>query len=154
MRAFILFLVGSSLLSGLNVFAQPFTLASNQTNIALAPGFNHAAIQVGITPGGTGFNYALLQAASNSAWVSPSVDSASGSLRLSFSTAALTAASYSATITLTHGTDSQTLLVSATGAALSVFKLIDDPFRSRVYGLSQQGLNLGSVVVLDPIAER
>lgn len=153
MKAFNLLSVLVIFLSAWNAFAQPFTLSTNQINIALAPGFDHATMQLGITPVGTGFDNALLQAASDSAWVSPSVDTTSGKLLLSFSTASLTAASYSATITLTQGTDSQTLFVSATGAALSVFKLIDDPYRSRVYGLSQQGLNLGSVVVLDPLAK-
>lgn len=134
------------------VFAQPFTVSSNTVNLALAPGFNHTTVPIGITPTGTGFDFSTFQISSDSAWVTPSVDSASRSILLTFSTAGLSGTSYTATITAMHGSDSQTIMIGATGASLSIFKLIDDPFRSRVYGLSQQALNRGSVVVIDPIS--
>lgn len=132
--------------------AQPFTVSSNTVNLALAPGFNHTSMPIGISPVGTGFDFSALQIHSDSAWVTPSLDSASSSALLTFSTSSLTGTSYTATITITQGSDSRTIMVGATGASLSVFKLIDDPFRSRVYGLSQQALNRGSVVVIDPVS--
>ncbi len=145
--SFTIFVLGQ-----LGVYAQPFTTSSNSVNLALAPGFNHTSVPIGITPVGSGFDFSNLQVSSDSAWVTPSVDSASSTVLLTFATSSLTAASYTATITATHGSDSQTIMVGATGAALSVFKLIDDPFRSRVYGLSQQALNRGSVIVIDPVS--
>jgi hypothetical protein len=41
--------------------------------------------------------------------------------------------------------------VRAYVSALNLFKLKDDPRRSRTYGVQQNGLALGSVVVLDPV---
>ncbi len=134
------------------VMAQSFTLGTSQVNVAVAPGFNHASLPVTVTPSGGGFDFSLLQVSSDSAWVTPSVDSVSGKIVLSFATSALTNASYTATIIATHGANTGSLFVTAASAPLSVFKLIDDPFRSRTYGLQLQGLNRGSVVVLDPVA--
>ena len=134
-----------------SLMAQPFTLGTTQVDVAAAPGFNHTDIPVTVTPGGSGFDFSLLQVASDSAWVTPRVDAAAGKIVLSFATTALTNASSTATISVTQGANAANVFVTVATAPLSIFKLTDDPIRSRTYGLQLQGLNRGSVVVLDPV---
>ena len=140
------------LLTGLPVVAQPFQLQQTQLNLVVVTGINHLPQRVHLTPSGTGFSYASMTAASDAAWAVPSIDAAGGDLVLSFSTASLAAASSTATITVHNGADVRTMTVTATTSALNLYKLVDDPFRSRVYGTHQNGVDNGTVVVADPIS--
>ena len=129
--------------------AQTFSLAQNQLNLALVAGINHLPVSVPIIS--ANFNLANLTVSSDSSWVMPSVDTAGSALDLVFTTANLTHSSYTATITVSGGGQSHTLLVQASLSTLNVIALRDDPTRSRTYGIQQNGLTTGGVVVFDPI---
>lgn len=88
-----------------------------------------------------------LSVTSDAAWVSATVDTANRAVVLSFTTANLT----NRTLTIGDGTVSSQFFVRATIATLNIVTLVDDPVRSRTYGIQQDGANLGSVVVIDPI---
>ena len=140
-------LVGSESLST----GETFTLSQSLLRIALAPSFNQRSVRISITPGQTGFNYAALTAQSDSSWVTPSVDTAAKEIVLTFSTTALLNSSYTATITVTNGGHTQTLSVNAGVSPLNIVSLLDDPTRSRMYALHQNGTGQGTLLILDPL---
>jgi DNA-binding beta-propeller fold protein YncE len=74
-------------------------------------------------------------------------------LVLTFSTQGLVAASNDATVAITRGASSLFLSVKAQVSAASIVGLVDDPIRSRTYGLHRNGLGLGALVVFDPLQE-
>ncbi|MGI8436853.1 MAG: fibronectin type III domain-containing protein [Chthoniobacterales bacterium] len=73
------------------------------------------------------------------------------SVHLTFATSTLANGTYTATIIATHGADMRKFFIDATVSSLNVVKMVDDPFRSRVYAVHQNGLNRGAIVVFDPI---
>ena len=126
--------------------AQTFSVTPSQLNLALVAGVNHLPVSVPITS--ANFNLANLTVSSDSSWVSPSVDVAGGALDLTFSTTGLTNSSYTATITLSGGGKAQHVSVRASLARMNIVALRDDPTRPRTYGIQQNGLNAGAVVIL------
>jgi hypothetical protein len=133
------------------VYGQNFTLAPTQIDISVAPAFNHEPVRISIVTNVPGLSVSNLVVSSDAAWVAPSVDPAASKLILSFATANLINQSYTATITASLGGQTNTLFVRAFVSPLNIFKLKDDPLRSRTYGIQQNGLAIGSVVVLDPV---
>jgi hypothetical protein len=129
---------------------QPFTFNASQVNIVVAPSFDHAPVGAAVNAA-QDFDFNALQVQSDSPWVTPSVDAARREVLLTFKTASLINSSYTATITAQHGADQRTFFVRAVIAPLKVVKLIDDPFRSRVYGVHQNGIVEGAVIVYDPL---
>lgn len=134
-----------------SAIASPFDLGPSSRSLVLAPGFHHADIALPIQPGSGGFDYSQVQVSSNAAWVTPQLDAAGQKVVLKFTTAALATGSHSATITATHGTDTATVTLPAASSALNVFKLMDDPHRSQMYGIQLNGTQRGSLLVIDPL---
>jgi hypothetical protein len=152
MHAFRAILSAFIVFAACSLRAAPVSIAQTQTDISVAPGFNHAAIRVGITYGGnTAAELQKLSVTSDSSWVSATVDTNSPALVLTFTTGALINRTYTATLTVSDGTDSAQTFVRATVAQLNVTKLADDPVRSRTYAVQQDGVGLGSILVFDPL---
>ena len=133
------------------VYGQSFTIAPTQIDISVAPSFNHAPVRVSVVTNAPGLNVSNLVVSSDAAWVAPSVDPVASKIVLAFATTNLVNQSYTATITASLGGQTNTLFVRAVISPLNIIKLKDDPLRSRTYGLQQNNLALGSVVVLDPV---
>ena len=115
----------------------------------MAPGFNHVDLNVPISGTAAGFDFSTVTATSDAAWVTPSVDSATSSVALTFQTAGLTNSLNTATITVSQGGTVDTFFVKAEVGPFNVVKLEDDPVRSRTYGIHQNGLNRGALVVIE-----
>jgi uncharacterized delta-60 repeat protein len=146
------YLVLGLLLYPLVVRAASFNIQESQVNISVAQGFNHSQSHLSFVPGAAGFDYSTVQVSSDSAWVSGAVNATTGKLVLSYSSAALSNPSHTATILVTHGENADTVFVTATTSQLNVVELLDDTFRSRTYGIHQNGVNNNGVVVaLDPL---
>jgi hypothetical protein len=133
------------------VYGQNFTIAPTQIDIAVAPSFNHAPVRVAVVTNAPGLNVSNLLVSSDAAWVVPTVDPVGSKIILAFATTNLINQSYTATISASLGGQTNTLFVRAFISPLNIFKLKDDPLRSRTYGIQQNNLALGSVVVLDPV---
>jgi microcompartment protein CcmK/EutM len=131
--------------------ASPFDLGPASRNLVLAPGFHHADLTLPIQPAAGGFDYRQIQVTSSAAWVTPQVDAVGQKVILKFTTAALATGSHTATLTATHGADTFAVTLTAASTALNVFKLLDDPHRSRMYGIQLNGILAGSLLVIDPL---
>jgi streptogramin lyase len=131
---------------------QSFSLPSTTLDISATPGMNHFPAAVPITAP-SGYDYSLLSASSDSSWVTPSIDAVGGRVLYSFATSALVNRTYTATITVTDGTNSRQTFVRATVSLPNIIALKSDPTRVRVYGVQQDGVNQGSVVVYDPLRQ-
>ncbi len=127
--------------------ARALTLAASEVDIASIPSFDHVPVNIPFS-GAAG----ALTVSSDAAWVSPSVPAGGAEIVLSFNTAALINAHYTATVTATDGKVTNTVFVSTAVAPLNVFRLADDPYRSRMYGIHLNGLEAGAVVVIDPVS--
>lgn len=144
-------LLGSAFLA-FAAAAQTLSVSPSQTEISVAPGFHHASLRLGLTyAANTATDLGRLSVSSDSPWVAGTVDAANRAIVLSFTTAALINRTYTATLTVTDGTLSAQAFVRATIAPLNITALLDDPVRSRTYGIQQDGSNLGGVVVIDPL---
>lgn len=131
--------------------AAVFDLGASSLPLVLVPEFNHADVFLPITGTAGGFDFSTLQVASDSAWVTPQVDLANQRVVLHFTTSTLTNSSYTATISATHGANTDTVFVNATLGVRNIFKLLDDPVRSRMYGIQLNGVNRGAIAVIDPL---
>jgi hypothetical protein len=131
--------------------AQSFHLSTSQTEVVVPSGVNPLPTRIPLLAGTAGLNLAGVTTTSDANWVVPTVDAANTAIRLSFAAAGLPVGSYTATITVSDGGSSEQFFVKAAVSTLSVVALVDDPKRSRTYGLHQNGLNLGALVVFDPI---
>src|SRR5437867_3853000 len=110
--------------SGL-VYGQSFTIAPTQIDISVAPSFNHAPVRVSVVTNAPGLNVSNLLVSSDAAWVAPSVDPLASKIVLAFATTNLINQSYTATITASHGGQTNTLFVRAFISPLNIFKLKD-----------------------------
>lgn len=128
-----------------------YSLPSDQLSLAIAAGINHLPVRLPVTRG-SGVSTSGFSATSDVGWVTPTFDETTSELVLNFATTGLVAASNNANIRLIRGAETVSLLVQASVAALNITKLVDDPARSRVYGLHQNGQNQGALVVFDPLA--
>ncbi|MEN3942877.1 fibronectin type III domain-containing protein [Prosthecobacter sp. SYSU 5D2] len=151
MRFPFFFMLCMTMLLAVSAAASPFDLGPASRNLVLVPGYHHADLTLPIQPAGGGFDYSQVQVSSNAAWVTPQVDAAGQKVILKFTTAALATGSHSATLTATHGADIFAVTLSAASTALNVFKLLDDPHRSRMYGIQLNGILAGSLLVIDPL---
>lgn len=138
------------LMSAVSSLAQGFSITPSQVDLAVAPGYNHADVGVPISASG-GFDFSTLTVASDASWVTASVDGAKSEVRLVFNSGGLIASSNTATITVNGPGGTDSFYVKASVAPLNIVKLIDDPVRSRAYGVQQNGINQGCVVAFDPI---
>src|ERR1051326_1697958 len=133
-----------------NVNGQAFTLPG-QVEISVAPGFNHTPIKVAVVTNTPGLDLSNLVVASDSSWVTAVMEPAAGRIALTLVSSNLVNSLYTATITASLGGTTNTMFVRAYVSPLNIFKLKDDPFRSRTYGVQQNGVALGSIVVLNPV---
>lgn len=131
-------------------FAESFTLSTSQLQIVAIPPANHAPVGVAVTAPAD-FDYNNLQVQSDSQWVTPTVDGANHEIVLSFDTAGLINSTYTATLTATQGSDTVTFFVKANISLMNISKLVKDPARPRVYGIHQNGLLQGAVVIYEPL---
>lgn len=134
--------------------AQSFAISNTQVQIAVAPGFDHLPVPVKVDYLAPGFDWSGFSVTSDASWVTATSVPSNREIELTFRSSNLVASSYTATITARQGTNVDSFFVSATVSPLSVFRLVDDPFRSRVYGVAQNGVGRGSVVVFEPISGR
>lgn len=144
---YLVFSIGSLMRSEASVF----DLGASSLPVVLVPGFNHADVFLPITGTAGGFDFSTLQVTSDSAWVTPQVEVANQRVVLRFTTSSLTNSSYTATISATHGANTDTVFVNATLGVRNIFKLLDDPVRSRMYGIQLNGVNRGAIAVIDPL---
>lgn len=130
--------------------AQAFSFASNKVDVVVASPFTPLPLAILVKSSTPGFSVTNLQITSDSSWVSPTPGEA-GTLVLRFATSNLVNQSYTATLTARSATHTNTLYVRAFVSLLNVTRLMDDPWRSRTYGVHQNGSALGALVVLNPI---
>jgi hypothetical protein len=112
---------------------------------------NHVPLQVPITFSPANYDLSRINLSSDSSWVTPTIDATAGKLVLTFATSSLVKRTYTATVTLTDGARTAQVFVQATVSALNITALKADPTRARVYGVQQDGVNAGALVVYDPI---
>lgn len=135
----------------------PFSFANisftqNQTEVVIAPTCNHVPISFQYTLDNNDFDESLLSVDSDSDWAIASVNSALNRIDVTFDTGDVIA-SYTATLTVSHGAQATELFVQATVPPLDVYRLLDDPIRPVTYGIQKNGIEEGSVFAFDPIDE-
>jgi len=128
------------------------TFNQNQVEIVLAPTCNHVPVSLSYTPSDASYDESLITVSSDSDWALPSVNTALDRIEISFATDALTA-SYTATISVDDGATVTELFIHATVPPLDIYRLLDDPLRSKTYGIQRNGIYKGSIIVFDPIQE-
>lgn len=128
------------------------TFNQNQVEIVIAPTCNHVPISIPYVPDSASFDESLITVSSDSDWALPSVNSVLDRIEISFATDALIA-SYTATISVNDGETVTELFIHATVPPLDVYRLLDDPLRSRTYGIQRDGIYNGSIIAFDPIQE-
>jgi hypothetical protein len=131
--------------------AYDFSLGRSSLTIAAVPTYNQAPVRVAIAPALAEFDVNQLTATDNASWLDVAIDRSTLELVLTFRTASLVSATNSATVTVANSVVSKTLQITAAAAPLSVAALLDDPTRSRMYGVQQNGESIGAVVVFDPL---
>lgn len=141
----------ATLLTVASVSAATFGVSVTQVEIAVPQGINHLPVRLPITHSGS---LSGVSASSNSGgWVTAAIDRSTDELVLTFTTAGQTGPNFPATVSLTDGSATVQLTVKVYFSPLNIVRLIDDPVRSRMYGLHQYGTGLGTLVIYDPIRE-
>jgi hypothetical protein len=136
---------------GASAKAQSFQVTPSAVNIVVPQGFNHANIDLQITGTAPGFDPTALQVSSNAAWVVPSIDTTSSQVILAFKTSSLVSSGNTATVTLTGNGVTSLISVYEVTSPLNVVKFANDPTRSRTYGIHQNGITGGALVIIDPL---
>ena len=121
----------------------------NQVRIAIPPVCNHVPVSIPYTPD-VAINESSITVSSDSSWAIPTVNTDADLIEISFATESLIA-TYTATITVNDGEQTTELFIHANVSALSVYRLLDDPLRSRTYGIHQDGIDKGSIIAFDPV---
>lgn len=132
---------------GLTAECFGISFSSSEVNLNIAPGFNHVPLRISANSSAPN-----LSAVSNVSWVSASVDQEKDEVILNFTTSELITSSNRATITVSDDSGSASFTVNITLSILNITKLIDDPRRSRVYGIQQNGTGTGSIIAMEPIS--
>ncbi len=128
------------------------TFSQNLADISLAPSCNHVPISIPYIPAGTPFDESVITVSSDSAWAIPSVNTALDRIEITFATENLIA-SYTATISVNDGEAVHELFIHANVRPLDIYRLLDDPLRSKTYGIQRDGIYNGSIIAFDPIQE-
>lgn len=127
-----------------------FSLPVTQKDLVVVAGVNHLPVRLPVTRN-AGVPSSGFTVSSNVAWVTPAFDSDTSELVLNFATTGLVAATNDAMVRLMRGDETVILTVRAAVSVANIVKLVDDPLRSRTYGVHQNGLNAGALVVFDPL---
>ncbi len=135
----------------------PFALADisfsqNQQEVVFPPYCDHVPISFLYTVDNTGFDESLITVNSDSDWAIATVDTEQNTVNISFDNSDLIA-SYTATISVSHGDETTELFVQATVPAMEVYRLVDDPTRPLTYGIQKNGIDNGSIFSFDPSTE-
>ncbi len=150
-----LFLFGAYGLMGLlmafELSAQTISFETHQVDVSLVPGYNHVPLRIALNSTEPDPDFASVQVDSDATWVTPVLDTSTGVVTLSFATSNLITSSHTATLTASQGEETATLFVQGSLAAPDVTRLVDDPFRSRVYGVHRNGDLQGAVVIHEPV---
>jgi len=128
------------------------TFNQNLADIVLAPSCNHVPISIPYIPAGAPFDESLITVSSDSGWAIPSVNTALDRIEITFATEDLIA-SYTATISVDDGEAVTELFIHANVRPLDIYRLLDDPLRSKTYGIQRDGIYNGSIIAFDPIQE-
>jgi hypothetical protein len=128
------------------------SFSHNQKEVVFPPYCDHVPISFLYAVDNAGFDESLISVDSDSDWAMASVDTEQNTVRISFDNSDLIA-SYTATISVSHGDKTTELFVQATVPALDVYRLVDDPTRSLAYGIQKNGINNGSIFSFDPSTE-
>jgi len=147
-----------SILTGaLLVFSVPamagITFEKNQFEIVSAPSCNHIPITIPYNVSDLSFNESNITVNSDSNWATPSVNSEQNQIEISFSMEELFA-SYTATISVDDGSQVNELFIDLTMPAMDIYRLLDDPLRSKTYGILKNGEDSGSIIAFDPVKEQ
>jgi hypothetical protein len=133
--------------------AQSFSVTPSTVTVAALPGMNHVPLRLPIAYSPASYDLSKIAASSDASWVTPSIDASDGTLVLTFGTSSLVKRTYTATISLNDGTRTAQVFVQAVVSPLNVVTLKADPTRARVYGVQQDGVNAGALVIYDPIQQ-
>jgi len=128
------------------------TFNQNQAEIALAPTCSHVPISLPYIAAEASFDESLITVSSDSDWAIPSVNSALDGIDITFATEDLIA-SYTATISVDDGEKITELFIHANTSPLDIYRLLDDPLRSKTYGIQRDGIYNGSVIAFDPVQD-
>lgn len=151
LRSFILISVATILFNSTPSFAG-ITFDKNQVDVVIAPNCNHVPISIPYETSDDLFDESNILVSSDAGWVTPSVNTESDKIDLSFATEGLIA-SYTATITVDDGENEEELFIHVNVPRLNIYRLVDDPIRSKTYGIQRDGIYNGSIVAFDPINE-
>lgn len=128
------------------------TISENQMEIVFAPTCNHVPISIPYVPDEISFDETQITVSSDSSWAIPYVNSALDRIEITFSSENMIA-SYTATISVDDGEKVIELFIHANVSALDIYRLLDDPLRSKTYGIQRNGIYNGSIVAFDPVQE-
>lgn len=123
----------------------------NTQIVEIAPGYDHQSMSIPYVLVGN-VDDSLLTVESDAPWANPVINTNADTIDISFSTEDLIS-SYTATVTVSGGSVTKELFISANLSPLNIFKLVDDPVRSKVYGIHRNGLDEGAIIAFDPINE-
>lgn len=126
------------------------TLNQNTVELSLAPACDHVPLYVPYEVSVGAFDESSIMVSSDSSWVTPSVNTELDRIDLNFSTGSLLA-SYTAIITVDDGDNVTELSINASVSPLDIYRLLDDPLRSKAYGIQRNGIDNGSIVTFDPV---
>lgn len=128
------------------------SFSQNQKEVVFPPSCEHVPISFLYKVDNTDFDESQISVQSDSDWAIASIDTEQNTVSVSFDNSDLIA-SYTATISVSYGEETKELLVQATVPALDVYRLIDDPTRSQIYGIQKNGIKNGSVFSFNPLTE-
>ena len=128
------------------------TFSYNQTEIVIAPECNHVPVSIPYVPDSALFDESTITVDSDSSWAIPSVNADQDSIEISFLTQSLIA-SYTATISVDDGEKVTELFIHTSVSPLDIYRLLDDPLRSKTYGIQRNGIHKGSIIAFDPVQE-
>ncbi|KMT64424.1 Ig-like domain-containing protein [Catenovulum maritimum] len=125
----------------------------NQLELIVAAGCNHKTMYVPYFSEQANFDETNIQVSSDTSWAAAVVNTTTNQIEISFDTDELIA-SYTATISVDDGEKVSELFVHANVQALNIYRLIDDPFRSKTYAIQRNNTEQGSIIAFDPIEEK
>lgn len=130
--------------------AGTFSLGTTRIEIAVPSLLNHMPVRLPITHS---VSLSGMSVSSNSSWVIPTINLATDELVLTFATTGQTGPDFPATVSLTDGTTTIQVSVNVIFSPVNIVRLIDDPARSRTYGLQQYGDDPGCIVIFDSLRQ-
>ncbi len=131
--------------------APAFTIQGGDRTLAALAGVSPDPIDVLLEPSVPGTVLSDPEAASSAPWLVVENGSHPNSLRLSFDTGSLPAGTHHATVSVGAGGTLRSFAVSVVVAPLKIVRFLPDPARPRIYALNGNGLETGSLLVIDTL---